>query len=103
VFGGAGCVSTHWPIGKGIVIKYLKTKLPKPGKNRFYFDFGTGKMDAPYEKYQAMVDHIMRENGYQPGKDWLTRKYPKADHAEKYWRERVHIPLEFLFSIKNDY
>jgi predicted alpha/beta superfamily hydrolase len=28
VFGGVGAVSTHWPAGDGIVVEYLKGKLP---------------------------------------------------------------------------
>ena len=28
VFGGAGCVSTHWPLGDGLVIDYLVRHLP---------------------------------------------------------------------------
>ena len=28
VFGGAGCVSTHFPIGRGIALKYLQRNLP---------------------------------------------------------------------------
>jgi predicted alpha/beta superfamily hydrolase len=96
VFGRAGCVSTHWPIGRGVVVKYLSNALPKPGTNRFYFDFGTGKMDADYEKYQDQVDAIMEKAGYKSNVDWMTRKFPGADHAEKFWRQRAHIPLEFL-------
>lgn len=96
VFGGAGCVSTHWPIKKGVVIKYMEKSLPKPGNHRFYFDFGTGN-EAEYEKYQDRVDVIMRTAGYQMGKDWMTRKIPGADHNERAWRKRVHIPIEFLF------
>lgn len=96
IFGGAGCVSTHWPIGSGVVIKYFSKAIPKPGANRFYFDFGTGTLDAGYEKYQNRVDAIMGKAGYRRNIDWLTQKFPGAEHAEKYWRQRVHIPLEFL-------
>ena len=49
VFGGAGCVSTHWPAGEGIVIEYLRKALPKPGAHRIYFDHGTQTLDASYE------------------------------------------------------
>jgi len=38
----------------------------------------------------------MRAAGYTAGRDWLTRKFPGADHSEKSWRERVEIPLAFL-------
>ncbi len=96
VFGGAGGVSIHWPAGEGAMIGYLAQHLPKPGANRFYFDFGTETLDAAYEPYQRQMDTVMRAAGYTAGRDWLTRKFPGADHSEKSWRERVEIPLAFL-------
>src|SRR5262249_20224624 len=36
VFGGAGCVSTHWPIGDGLMIEYVKDRLPDPKTHRLY-------------------------------------------------------------------
>lgn len=96
IFGGAGCISTHWPIGRGVVVKYFSQALPKPGSHRFYFDFGTETLDAGYEKYQTRVDAIMKKAGYRSNIDWLTQKFPGAEHAERFWRQRVHIPLEFL-------
>ena len=38
----------------------------------------------------------MRAAGYTFGVDWLTRKFEGAEHSERSWRERVHMPLEFL-------
>ena len=96
VFGGAGCVSIHWPAGEGAMIRYLKQHLPKPGANRFYFDYGTETLDAAYEPYQLQMDAVMRAAGYIAGRDWLTRKFPGADHSEKSWRLRVDVPLVFL-------
>ncbi len=96
VFGGAGCVSIHWPLGDGLVIDYLERHLPPPGGNRFYFDFGTATLDANYEPYQRRVDALMRAAGYTGGKDWITRKYEGAEHSERAWRARVEVPLPFL-------
>ncbi len=96
VFGGAGCVSTHWPAGDGIVIKYLAKHLPNPGAQKWYFDFGTATLDAGYEPYQQRMDAVLRAAGYTEGRDWMTRKFPGAEHSEKSWRERVAIPLTFL-------
>jgi predicted alpha/beta superfamily hydrolase len=96
VFGGTGCVSTHWPAADGAVMDYLAKHLPKPGANKFYFDFGTATLDAQYEPYQQRMNAVMRTAGYTEGRDWLTRKYPGAEHSEKSWRERVDVPLEFL-------
>ncbi|MGH8250746.1 MAG: alpha-amylase family glycosyl hydrolase [Steroidobacteraceae bacterium] len=96
IFGGAGCVSIHWPLGDGLVIDYLARHLPKPGSNRFYFDFGTATLDQSYEPYQRRVDALMRAAGYVEGRDWLTRKYEGAEHSERAWRARVEVPLRFL-------
>jgi enterochelin esterase-like enzyme len=98
VFGGAGCVSTHWPLGDGVVIGWLAQHLPKPGAHRFYFDHGTETLDAGYEPYQQRVDAIMRAAGYTAGRDWLTKKFPGAEHSEKSWRQRVDLPLSFLLA-----
>ena len=96
VFRGAGCVSTHWPAVDGVVIEYMRRALPPPGSHRFYFDFGTGTLDAGYEVYQQQADAVMRAAGYREGVDWITRKFPGAEHSERSWRERVHLPLLFL-------
>ena len=39
VFGGAGCVSIHWPLGDGIVIDYLARHLPERGSESHLFRF----------------------------------------------------------------
>ena len=96
VFGGAACVSTHWPAGDGVVIDYLAKHLPKPGTHKFYFDYGTATLDAGYEPYQLRMDAAMRAAGYTEGRDWITQKFPGAEHSEKSWRERAEIPLRFL-------
>ena len=96
VFGGAGCVSTHWPSDDGSAIEYFAKHLPAPGKHRIYFDYGTATLDASYEPYQQRMDQAMRAAGYTEGRDWVTKKFPGAEHSEKSWRERVEIPLTFL-------
>jgi predicted alpha/beta superfamily hydrolase len=96
VFGGAGCVSTHWPAGNGSVIEYLKTHLPAPGAHKFYFDYGTETLDAQYEPYQQKMDAVMKSAGYAEGKNWVTRKFAGDEHSEKSWRRRVDVPLTFF-------
>lgn len=96
VFGGAACLSTHWPIGEDVVLEYFGGALPKPGRHKLYFDFGTETLDAAYEPYQRRMDALLRAAGYTLGGDWVTRKFEGAEHSERAWRERVHIPLQFL-------
>jgi predicted alpha/beta superfamily hydrolase len=52
VFGGAGCVSTHWPAGRFDMVDELARRLPDPATHRLYFDFGTETLDAEYEPFQ---------------------------------------------------
>jgi predicted alpha/beta superfamily hydrolase len=95
-FGRAGCLSTHWPAGEGAVIEYLRRALPRPGRHRICFDHGTETLDASYVVPQRQVDAVMRAAGYREGVDWVTCRFPGAEHSERAWRERVHIPLLFL-------
>jgi enterochelin esterase-like enzyme len=96
VFGGAGCVSTHWPAGNGIAIDDFGRHLPDPATHRYWFDYGTATLDAAYEPYQLRVDAILRQAGYVDGRNWITRKFEGAEHSEKAWRLRVDQPLVFL-------
>jgi len=96
VFGGAGGISTHWPLGDGIVIDYLKSRLPDPSTHKVYFDFGTETLDAGYEPYQRKMDEVMRKAGYKEGKNWITRKFAGDEHSERAWRKRVDVPLTFF-------
>lgn len=103
LFGGAACLSTHWPgafHGDGNPIPryfndYLKSNLPKPGKHKIYFDFGTATLDALYPPLQADVDKIMRQKKYTE-RHWRTERFEGADHSENAWRERLSIPFSFL-------
>lgn len=105
VFGGAACLSTHWPgifDTKGNPIpaafqSYLKEKMPAPSSHKIYFDYGTETLDALYEPYQLQVDSLMSSLGYDET-NWMTKKFPGHDHSEKSWKERLHIPLEFIMN-----
>jgi enterochelin esterase-like enzyme len=96
VFGGAACLSTHWPAVQGKMADYLAARLPASQNHRFYFDYGTETVDAQYEPFQRVVDDLLRRKGYVEGNDWVTRKFCGEDHSEQAWRRRVDIPLRFL-------
>ncbi len=96
VFGGAACLSTHWPAGDGAVVRWLDGHLPSAGAHRIYFDHGTETYDANYGPFQEQMDEVMRQRGYTAGEDWVTLRFEGADHSPKAWRERLHIPLKFL-------
>jgi len=96
VFGGAACLSTHWPAAGGAFVNYLRHALPDPSSHRFYFDHGTATLDSLYAPYQRRVDAAMQAAGYALGRTWVTRVFPGADHSERSWRTRVDVPLVFL-------
>lgn len=96
VYGAAGCVSTHWPAGNGLALDDFAAHLPDPATHRYWFDYGTETLDSTYEPYQLRADRILRAGGYVEGVNWVTRKYPGAEHSEKSWRLRVAEPLFFL-------
>ena len=103
VFGGAACLSTHWPGFMGpdvnpfpeLMQAYLSDRLPPPAQHRIYFDHGTVGLDAAYGQYQEQVDAILEERGYDETR-WETRVFEGADHNEDAWRARLGIPLRFL-------
>jgi predicted alpha/beta superfamily hydrolase len=96
IFGGAGCLSTHWPAVETFIIPYLKSYFPKSGQHKIYFDHGTQGIDADYHRCQQFVDETMLEKGYTPGIDWITHIAPGATHHEDAWRSRLHLPLRFF-------
>lgn len=96
VFGGAACLSTHWPALNGIFVDYLPGHLPDPATHKFYFDHGTINLDSLYHPFQARVDSILAAGGYRGGENWVTYQIEGADHNEASWRDRLHLPLAFL-------
>ncbi len=106
IFGGAACMSTHWPgimPGKNnpvpeVFYKYLRENLPEPSAHKIYFDYGTETLDAYYEPYQKVVDSIMQQKGFT-AKQWQTLKFQGHKHDEISWHKRLDKPLAFLLGI----
>ena len=96
IFGGAGSVSGHYPLGDGMLVDAFRDRLPDPRCHKLYFDFGTETLDKNYEPFQWRMDTVVAERGYKRGCNWLTCKFAGADHSERSWRARVDIPLEFF-------
>lgn len=113
VFGGAGCLSTHWPLvvpGRASVweetewrraiiaaeLDFIADSPLDPAAHRIYFDYGTATLDALYEPYQQRVDQGMEAKGFRFGENWVTRRYPDAPHEENAWNARMDDPLLFL-------
>jgi predicted alpha/beta superfamily hydrolase len=107
VFGGAICMSTHWP-GifemennpiPGAFIQYLNSNLPNAQNHKIYFDCGDQTLDALYPPLQNKVDDVMRKKGYSQ-KSWMTKYFTNQDHSEDAWSGRIQIPLQFMLENK---
>ena len=103
VFGGAACLSTHWPgifaaEGNPIpaaFLSYMRNHLPNPNTHKIYFDYGDQTLDALYPPLQKKVDEVLVEKGFD-STNWSSLFFPGKDHSEKSWKERLDIPLQFL-------
>jgi enterochelin esterase-like enzyme len=103
VFGGAACLSTHWPgtlpgennpVPAALLV-YLQDHLPLPVNHKIYFDYGSETLDAWYKPFQLQADKIMKSKGYS-SENWITREFPGENHSEKAWNKRFNIPVVFL-------
>ncbi len=98
VFGAAAAVSTHWPIGDGVTLDYLRSHMPDPATHRLYLDIGTATLDSLYPPYQRRADEILRQAGYRQGVNLHSQVFEGEEHNERAWRERVDVPLKFLLA-----
>lgn len=104
VFGGAACLSTHWP---GIaedndyipeaLQDYMSKHLPEPKDHKIYFDYGSVTPDSWYKAHQLKADSVLKAKGYGE-RNWMTKEFYGDDHSEKSWSKRLPIPISFLLS-----
>jgi enterochelin esterase-like enzyme len=105
VFGGAACLSTHWPLSlqqndtafSAPYRRWLTEKLALlPADTRLYMDYGTNTLDAWYEVHQLAFDSSLV--ALRLPWSYSSRRFEGAAHNETAWRERVHLPLLFLLT-----
>ncbi|MCA0132570.1 alpha/beta hydrolase [Winogradskyella alexanderae] len=103
VFGGAGCISTHWvgatpkednPLPEAI-FKYMEANLPESGTHKLYFDYGDKTLDQHYPQYAPEVDRILKLKGYTTD-DSRNLFFEGTDHSENSWNQRLDKPMTFL-------
>ncbi|WP_299120241.1 alpha/beta hydrolase-fold protein [uncultured Winogradskyella sp.] len=103
VFGGAGCVSTHWvgampspnnPYPEAI-FNYMEANLPKSGNHKLYFDYGNKTLDQHYPQYAPRIDKILKTKGYTE-QEAMNLFFEGTDHSENSWNKRLDQPLTFL-------
>ena len=103
VFGGAACLSTHWP---GIMpfennpipeafFAYMSQNLPSPKSHKIYFDYGTETLDAYYLSFSYRIDEVLKEKGFDK-RNSKNLNFEGENHSENSWNKRFQIPVEFL-------
>lgn len=93
VFGNVGCLSTTFTHKDNLVERVFA----EPRRDvRFYID--TGWPGDNYEVGFAMAV-ALAERGYDYGHDFLYFAFPSAEHSERDWGQRLHIPFQFFASI----
>jgi enterochelin esterase-like enzyme len=105
VFGGAACLSTHWPgfmpqensPAPESFFTYLQENLPSPATHKIYFDYGTKTLDEFYLPYQHRVDEVLKLKGYDASNS-RNIKFEGQDHSENSWNQRFQIPVQFLLN-----
>ncbi|WP_422107183.1 alpha/beta hydrolase [Winogradskyella sp.] len=103
VFGGAGCLSTHWVGARPVddnpypeaIFKYMSDNFPKAGNHKVYFDYGNKTLDQYYPQYAPRVDAILKEKGFT---DVNSKNlfFEDTEHSENSWNQRLDQPLQFL-------
>lgn len=103
IFGGAACLSAHWPgavpsenqLLPNAIFKYMEINLPSAGHHKVYFDYGNQTLDAYYPQYGPRVDELLQAKGYTD-KDSKNLFFEGTDHSENSWNKRLDYPMMFL-------
>jgi enterochelin esterase-like enzyme len=115
VFGGAACLSTHWPVAitrariaeggavwRPILLQaytaYLASSGLSPARTKIWSDYGTEGLDALYAPYQAAIGQALAVRGFADADRLQMRAYQGAEHNEASWRARLFEPLQFLLA-----
>jgi enterochelin esterase-like enzyme len=90
IFGNAGCLSSTFTHKDNLVERVL---LEERRDVRFYLDSGW-----PGDNYEVGLAMAMAlaERGYRYGLDFMYFAFPNAEHSEKDWGQRLHVPFQFF-------
>ncbi|GIU50412.1 alpha/beta hydrolase [Shewanella sp. KT0246] len=105
VFGGAACLSTHWPGSFAqdnnpipqVFNQYLAKQIATKPQVKLYFDYGDQTLDAMYPPLQADVDKLFEAAEYDK-ELWQSHFFKGKAHNENDWAERLSIPMTFLLT-----
>jgi len=102
-FGGAMCLSTHWPLSlkrnelafSAPYRSWLLKQMPGLQHKRLYMDHGDLTLDSFYAIHQQAFDAAWNSKTAFPA-NYRSLSFEQAAHNEVSWRERLHLPLLFM-------
>ncbi|MBI1182871.1 esterase [bacterium] len=103
VFGGAACVSTHWPLSlkenrqefSQQFMHYMDEHQASFNNCRLYFDHGTTTLDSMYDVHQRAVDSLFG-TFHLSGHNYQSGIFNGAAHNETSWSQRFPKIATFL-------
>ncbi|WP_448657958.1 alpha/beta hydrolase [Sphingomonas sp. CJ99] len=109
VFGRAGALSIHWPMGdprnmdpdaaemQGLWRNYLARTVGAPKGRRLWIDRGTATLDQYYGPYFDRGVATLKAAGWREGSDLRAEVYHGTEHDERAWAERLDEVMTWVW------
>lgn len=91
VFGMCACSSSSFGMRDDLLARICSSAVPPV---RIWLD--SGFPGDNFERTREIRDALLAR-GMMPGRDVMHFAFPGAEHHERSWSARVHLPLQFLF------
>jgi enterochelin esterase-like enzyme len=103
IFSKAICFSPAFDIDEYKFINPVKSYTGPKKPLKIFINIGTvGLEDSLMKGVDEMLE-VLKEKGYQSGKDLMFYKDENAMHSEAYWAKQVWRFLEFMFGEKQKF
>jgi len=94
VFSMAGCLSSaFW----GEMIRNVERAERPAQPLKFYLDSGGIGLERILQPGNDWMLEVLRQKGFEIGRDLIWYQDPKAEHNEAAWARRAWMPLRFMF------
>ncbi|MDQ7825060.1 MAG: alpha/beta hydrolase-fold protein [Candidatus Eremiobacteraeota bacterium] len=92
-FGYAACLSSSFSLGDNLIERVQDEPLESHRDFRVYLDSGW-----PGDNYDVTIEmaSALMARGFRIGINMVHFAFPLAEHSEKHWAERFHIPIQIF-------
>jgi len=97
VFGKLAAFSPSFKIGEIDYTEVVKSLALNPELFSIYIDIGEIGIEESLTEGALLMNEVLTNKGFTPGKNLLFNKIPLAMHNEAAWSQRLHIPLLKFF------